>query len=478
MSVRVRFAPSPTGMLHIGGARTALFNWLFARHHGGIFLLRIEDTDRARSTPEATAAILDGLRWLGLNWDEPEVYQSANLERHRAVALGLVEAGKAYRCYATPEELETMRSEAIAAGRPVAYDRRWRDKTPADWPAGKPYTIRLKTPLEGEVRIEDAVQGEVSVSNSQIDDFVLLRSDGTPTYMLSVVVDDHDMGITHIIRGDDHLNNAFRQYHLFAACGFDVPVFAHIPLIHGSDGAKLSKRHGAVGVSSYRDDGFLPEALCNCLLRLGWSHGDEEIISREQAIAWFDNLSHISKSAARFDRDKLLFLNQHYLRLKDSEQLLNLLLHKNRAIKMNEYSLNSFFQLAPAFTERAHTLHEVATAADFLFSPLPLSIAPEAAPHLDAAAQSRTAALLDTLDATVSNDNWNAAILEVILKETAKAQGVKLGALLMPLRVALTGQAHSPSVFAIMAALGKKHSLTVARSTLSAAHAALQKNSA
>jgi glutamyl-tRNA synthetase len=475
VNVRVRFAPSPTGLLHIGGARTALFNWLFARHHGGAFLLRIEDTDRARSTPEATAAILDGLRWLGLDWDEPEVYQSANLERHRAVALGLVEAGKAYRCYATPEELEVMRNEAMAAGRPVAYDRRWRDKTPADWPSGKPYTIRLRTPLEGEVSIDDAVQGNVNVSNSQIDDFVLLRSDGTPTYMLSVVVDDHDMGITHIIRGDDHLNNAFRQYHLFIACGFDVPIFAHIPLIHGSDGAKLSKRHGAVGVSSYRDEGFLPEALCNYLLRLGWGHGDDEIISLEQAISWFDSLSHISKSASRFDRDKLLFLNQHYLRQIDSERILSLIGQHIKDFKMNEYSLYSFRDLAAAFTERAHTLNEVAAAAQFLFTPLPLPIAADAAQHFDAAAQRRTAALLDTLDAAVSDENWNAAHLESTLKEAAKAQGVKLGALLMPLRVALTGQAHSPSVFAILAALGKKHSLVVARSTL---NAALQKDSA
>ncbi|HEX7655695.1 MAG TPA: glutamate--tRNA ligase, partial [Sphingomonas sp.] len=312
--VVTRFAPSPTGFLHIGGARTALFNWLFARHHGGQFLLRIEDTDRARSTQPAIDAILDGMTWLGLDWDGEVVHQFARAARHAEVARQLLESGHAYKCYATSEELTALREEQRAAGKPIRYDGRWRDRDPSEAPADAPFVVRLKAPRDGAVTIADLVQGEVTVQNSEIDDFVLLRSDGTPTYMLAVVVDDHDMGVTHVIRGDDHLNNAFRQLPIIRAMGWDDPIYAHIPLIHGSDGAKLSKRHGALGVDAYRDElGILPEALDNYLLRLGWGHGDDEIISRDQAIEWFD-LSAVGKSPSRFDLKKLENLNGHYIR--------------------------------------------------------------------------------------------------------------------------------------------------------------------
>src|SRR5690348_769388 len=323
MSVTVRFAPSPTGFLHIGGARTALFNWLFARHHGGKFLLRIEDTDRARSTKQAVDAIIDGLQWLGLQWDGEIVMQSARAQRHAALARQLLAESKAYYCYCTPQELEAMREKARAEGRSVRYDGTWRDRDPKEAPPGIPPVIRLKAPQTGETVIEDRVQGRVTVANEQLDDLIILRADGTPTYNLSVVVDDHDMAITHVIRGDDHFNNAFRQTQIYRALGWDVPVFAHVPLIHGPDGAKLSKRHGALGVDAYRDMGYLPEALRNYLLRLGWAHGDAEIISADEAIQWFD-LAGVGRSPARFDFAKLGSLNGHYIREAAAERLLAL----------------------------------------------------------------------------------------------------------------------------------------------------------
>lgn len=323
--VVVRFAPSPTGFLHIGGARTALFNWLFARRHGGRFLLRIEDTDRARSTPEAIAAILDGMGWLGLDWDGDETYQFARASRHAEVAFQLLEQGNAYKCFATPEELAELREQQRAARLPLRYDGRWRNRDPREAAEDAPFVIRLKAPTEGETVIEDRVQGRVTVQNSELDDMILLRSDGTPTYMLAVVVDDHDMGVTHVIRGDDHLNNAFRQLALIRAMGWLEPVYAHIPLIHGADGAKLSKRHGALGVDAYRDElGMLPEAVNNYLLRLGWGHGDDEIISREQAIQWFD-LDHVGRSPARFDLKKLENVNGHYIREADDGRLADMI---------------------------------------------------------------------------------------------------------------------------------------------------------
>ena len=325
MSVVTRFAPSPTGFLHIGGARTALFNWLYARHTGGKYLLRIEDTDRKRSTPEAIDAILDGLSWLGLDADDEPVYQFARRERHAEVAQQLIDKGAAYRCYCSPEELAEMREKAKAEKRSMRYDGTWRDRDPADAPAGIEPVVRFKAPREGETVIQDAVQGTVTVSNSELDDLIMLRADGTPTYMLSVVVDDHDMGITHAVRGDDHLTNAFRQTQIFSAMGWDAPVYAHIPLIHGPDGAKLSKRHGALGVDAYRDMGYLPEAVLNYLCRLGWSHGDDEIFSMEQAIEWFDIID-VNKGAARFDYDKLSSLNAKYIDQSDNDRLIALAL--------------------------------------------------------------------------------------------------------------------------------------------------------
>src|SRR5215831_752660 len=324
MRTVVRFAPSPTGFLHIGGARTALFNWLFARHHGGVFRLRIEDTDRARSTPEAVAAIVDGLRWLGLSWDDEIVYQSARAARHAEIARQLLAADRAYYCYCTPAELEAMRERARAERRSVRYDGTWRDRDPSEAPPGVPPAIRLKAPQQGATTIRDHVQGEVTVANTELDDLIILRADGSPTYNLSVVVDDHDMAITHVIRGDDHLNNAFRQKQIYDALDWPVPEFAHLPLIHGPDGAKLSKRHGALAIDVYREMGYLPEALRNYLLRLGWSHGDDEIISTEQAIAWFD-LDAVGRATARFDFTKLDNLNGHYIRAADDERLVSLI---------------------------------------------------------------------------------------------------------------------------------------------------------
>lgn len=451
MSVRVRFAPSPTGMLHIGGARTALFNWLFARHHGGTFLLRIEDTDRARSTPEATTAILTGMRWLGLTWDEAEVYQSHHLNRHAAVARQLLAEGKAYRCYATAEELEAMRAQAAAEGRHTVYDRRWRDAPPPADADTRPYTIRLKVPLTGSVTLHDAVQGDVTVANENIDDFVLLRSDGTPTYMLSVVVDDHDMGITHVIRGDDHLNNAFRQYHLFQACGWTLPIFAHIPLIHAADGSKLSKRHGAVGIDEYRRQGFLPEAVCNYLLLLGWSHGDQEFFSRSETIDLFADLGRINRAAARFDRDKFLHINAHHLRALDAttvEQELTAFVGKppqHPAV---------FRALLPHFLERSHTLVDLASISSFLFGSVVLSS--EAQTLLTPEVLDRSKKVLTALrDVTP----WDAATLQTALKHQAAALGVKLPGVLQPLRALLTGTPMGLPVPEILSALGKNEAL-------------------
>jgi glutamyl-tRNA synthetase len=384
-NVVTRFAPSPTGYLHIGGARTALFNWLYARHTGGKMLLRIEDTDRERSTKEAIDAIYAGLRWLQLNWDEEVVLQSTRIARHQEVAAALLASGNAYYCYATPEELAEMREKARAEGRPIRYDGRWRDRDPSEAPAGVKPVVRLRAPNTGETVIEDQVQGRVVFSNSELDDLVLLRSDGTPTYMLSVVVDDHDMGVTHIIRGDDHLTNAARQTHIYLGMGWEVPVFAHIPLIHGPDGAKLSKRHGALGVEAYRDMGYLPEAMRNYLVRLGWSHGDHEIMSLEQMIEWFD-LPAIGRSPARFDFAKLENLNGHYMRQKDDQALLDELLgylpHMEGGSAMLariDDSLRARLLAAmPGLKERAKTLAELARSIAFIFAARPLVIEPKA----------------------------------------------------------------------------------------------------
>jgi glutamyl-tRNA synthetase len=458
MSVVTRFAPSPTGFLHIGGARTALFNWLFARHNGGKFLLRIEDTDRARSTDAAIAAILDGMNWLELTWDGDVVYQFSRAARHAEVAQKLVAEGKAYYCYASPEELTEMREKARAEGRPMRYDGRWRDRDPKDAPAGVKPVVRLKAPTEGETVILDQVQGEVRVANAQLDDMVLLRSDGTPTYMLSVVVDDADMGITHVIRGDDHLTNAFRQKQLYDAAGFAVPNFAHIPLIHGPDGAKLSKRHGALGVDAYRDMGYLPEAVCNYLLRLGWSHGDDEIISREQAIEWF-GLESVGRSAARFDFAKLGSLNGHYLKQSDNGRLVHLvgpLIGKRLGRDLSASERDILERAMNGLKERAKTLVELADSAVFLFLPRPLPLNDKATKILGPEARGRLAQLAPLLQAL---DHWDASAIEGVVRDFATAQGLKLGDAAQPIRAAVSGSNVSPPIFEVLAILGRDESL-------------------
>lgn len=455
--VVTRFAPSPTGFLHIGGARTALFNWLFARHHGGRVLLRIEDTDRKRSTQDAIDKILDGLDWLGLDFDDPPVFQSDRAARHAEVAHQLLEAGHAYKCFATTEELEEMRATQRANKQPMRYDRRWRDRDPSEAPADAPFVIRLKVPTEGETVIDDRVQGKVTVSNAEIDDYVLLRADGTPTYMLAVVVDDHDMGITHIIRGDDHLNNAFRQLPIIRAMnqiegGWPDPVYAHVPLIHGSDGAKMSKRHGAIGVEAYRDnEGILPEALFNYLLRLGWGHGDREEITRDEAIELFD-LDGVGKSPSRFDIKKLQHLNGHYIRLADDERLAALV----AAMLGTEDSIGLLTAAMPALKARAKNMNELAEGAAFLFATRPLEMSEKAEALLDGEARSRLAGLADQLR---SENDWTIGALEATTKAYAEKLELGLGKLAQPMRAALTGSTTSPGIFDVLVLLGKEESL-------------------
>ena len=457
MSVVVRFAPSPTGFLHIGGARTALFNWLFARHHGGTFLLRIEDTDRIRSTPEAVSAIIDGLEWLGLSSDGEIVHQFARAARHAEVARQLLAAGRAYYCYCTPAELEAMRERARAEKRSVRYDGTWRDRDPSEAPRGVPPAIRLKAPQEGSTTIHDLVQGEVTVANSELDDLIILRADGTPTYNLSVVVDDHDMGITHVIRGDDHLNNAFRQKQIYDALGWTVPEFAHVPLIHGPDGAKLSKRHGALAVDAYRELGYLPEALRNYLLRLGWSHGDDEIISTEQAIEWFD-IHAIGRAPARFDFAKLDSLNGHYIRAAEDDRLVALVVPRLQDWLGRALSEIEFRRLRDAMPElklRPRTLVELTANARFLVAPRPIRPDDKAAKLLTPDARRLLAGLLERLDRV----EWQTERLESEVRALAEEKGIKLGSLAQPLRAALTGSLASPGIFAVMKVLGREESL-------------------
>ena len=452
-TVVTRFAPSPTGFLHIGGARTALFNWLFARHHGGKFLLRIEDTDRARSTTEAIDAILDGMRWLDLDWDGAEYHQSRFAARHAEVAQQLLERGAAYRCYMTSEALQAQREAAQAERRPFRIDSQWRDCADAPSPDA-PFVVRLKAPREGETVIEDRVQGRVTVQNAEIDDFVLLRSDGTPTYMLAVVVDDHDMGVTHVIRGDDHLNNAFRQLGIIRAMGWAEPTYAHVPLIHGADGAKLSKRHGALGVDSYRDElGILPEALSNYLLRLGWGHGDDEIISREQAVQWFD-LDHVGKSPSRFDLKKLENLNGHYIRAADDARLATLVAVRRGGLEGDDLALLE--RAMPELKARAKDLNELAAAADFLFARRPLAVEPAAAALLDDGARSLLAQVHPAL---ARMSDWTHESTEAAVREVAEEAGLKLGKVAQPLRAALTGRTTSPGIFDVLVLLGQGESL-------------------
>lgn len=454
MTVVTRFAPSPTGFLHIGGARTALFNWLYARHHGGVFRLRIEDTDRKRSTEEAIQAIVDGLKWLGLDWDEETVFQSTRAARHAEIARTLLETGQAYYCYASSEELDEMRQQAKLEGRPMRYDGRWRNRAPSEAPSGVDPVIRLKAPQEGETVIDDEVQGTVRVANEQLDDMVLLRADGSPTYMLSVVVDDNDMGITHVIRGDDHLTNAFRQTLLYQAIGWKPPSFAHIPLIHGPDGAKMSKRHGALGVETYREMGFLPEALRNYLLRLGWGHGDDEVISTEQAIEWFD-LNGVGRSAARFDFAKLNNLNGLYLREADDQRLVNILC-KDFYGSVSDVGQTRLLAGMSGLKPRAKTMKELANLGQFYIANRPLEFEEKAIKLL---VKGGTSLLTAIHQALASVDHWTETELENSIRALAEQQDLKLGAIAQPLRAALTGSSVSPGIFEVAAILGRDETL-------------------
>jgi glutamyl-tRNA synthetase len=487
MPVVTRFAPSPTGYLHIGGARTALFNWLFARHHQGRFLLRIEDTDRARSTRPAINAIIDGLTWLGLDWDGDAVSQFARAGRHAEVARQLLAEGHAYLCYASAAELAEMRETARAGGRPMRYDGRWRDRDPGTAPQDVAPVVRFRAPREGKTTIEDLVQGPVTVANEELDDMVLLRADGTPTYMLAVVVDDHDMGITDVIRGDDHLTNAFRQYHLYRAMGWETPRFAHIPLIHGPDGAKLSKRHGALGVEAYREQGILPEALCNYLLRLGWSHGDDEIISREQAVAWFD-LASVGRSPARFDPSKLLNLNGHYLRQADDRRLAELVMAHLRGTYPGQIAQGAeerVVHILPTVKSRAKTINELAEAVWILLPRVNTIVQPGTAEVLVEGGRPVVTTSLLSIDAKAAAvirkgarhlaaltpvlaglGEWNAAAIETAIRDFLADEGLELRDVAQPLRAALTGSTVSPPLFDVMAVLGQQEALGRLRDAL------------
>src|SRR5580693_8408675 len=463
MAVVTRFAPSPTGFLHIGGARTALFNWLYARGRNGKMLLRIEDTDRERSTQAAIDAILDGLNWLGIGWDGEVVYQFARAARHREVVEQLLATGNAYRCYASPEELKDMREAARREGRSKLYDGRWRDRDAGDAPGDVKPAIRLKAPLTGETIIEDQVQGRVVWQNENLDDLVLLRSDGTPTYMLAVVVDDHDMDVSHIIRGDDHLTNAARQTQIYQALGWGVPMMAHIPLIHGPDGAKLSKRHGALGVDAYRAMGYLPVALRNYLARLGWSHADKEFFSTEELIDAFD-LGAIGRSPARFDFAKLENVNGHYMRATGDDELFGALIDAlpylpggpEVAAKLDEQKRAQLRAAIPGLKERAKTLVELLDGAGFLFATRPLNMDAKAEEILARAGRLHLKNLLPRLTALTE---WTAASTEAVVRAYAEEEGAKLGIVAQPLRAALTGRSTSPGIFDVLAVLGREESL-------------------
>jgi glutamyl-tRNA synthetase len=462
-NIITRFAPSPTGFLHIGGARTALFNWLYARRFGGTFLLRIEDTDRERSTEAAVEAILDGLKWLGLDWDGEAISQFARAERHREVVQQMLAAGAAYRCYASTEELEEMRQKARLEGRPMRYDGRWRDRDPSEAPPGVAPVIRLRAAQEGETVIDDKVQGKVVFANKELDDLVLLRSDGNPTYMLAVVVDDHDMGVTHVIRGDDHLTNAARQTQIYQSLGWDLPVWAHIPLIHGPDGAKLSKRHGALGVDAYRALGYLPAALRNYLVRLGWSLGDKEFFSTEEMVAAFD-LPAIGRSASRFDFAKLENMNGHFMRAMSDDDLYRALLDALPYLpggpevvgRLDEPKLAQLRAAIPGLKERAKTLVELIDGAGFLFAERPLAMDEKAAGILADGGRAHLKALMPKLEGL---PQWSGSAAEAAVRAYAEAEGAKLGAIAQPLRAALTGRSTSPGIFDVLSVLGREESL-------------------
>ena len=453
MDITTRFAPSPTGFLHIGGARTALFNFLFAQRFGGKYLLRIEDTDRERSTEAATEAILSGLKWLGLSGQEETVFQHKNIKRHQDIAQILLDNGSAYHCYCTPEELHQMRNKALKEGRKNLYDGSWRDRSPSDAPNDISPVVRLKTELTGNTSINDLVQGLVTVDNEVIDDFILLRADGSPTYMHSVVVDDHDMQVSHVIRGDDHLNNAFRQIQLYKAMGWEIPVFAHMPLIHGQDGTKLSKRHGAIGVENYRDLGYLPDALCNYLLRLGWSHGDDEIISREDALKWFD-FDKVGQSASRFDITKLDNINSIYIKNLDDDYLTKLLIkevEKHPHLIINPTTIQRLKAGIKGLKTRVKTIRELAEISTFYMAKTPLQLDQKARDILNEDAIKIIYGLREPLK---NIENWSELAIETAIKLYAEKHKLKLGNVALPLRVALTGTTTSPSIFEVASVLG------------------------
>ena len=452
-TIRTRFAPSPTGLLHIGGARTALFNYLYSRHHGGEFLLRIEDTDHERSTDAAKQAILDGLDWLGLERDGQTVFQSGRAARHAEVAHQMLAAGQAYRCYCTAAELKQMREQAVAEGRSPRYDGRWRDRDPAEAPAGVRPAIRLRAPRDGETVVEDLVQGPVRVANAELDDMIILRSDGTPTYLHAVVVDDHDMAITHVIRGDDHLTNTFRQVQVYQAMGWAPPRFAHIPLIHGADGAKLSKRHGAQSVTEFRAQGFLPEAVCNYLLRLGWSHGDLEVVDRDEAIRLFD-ITDVNRGASRMDYAKLTNLNGIYIRKADDDRLTRDVAHR-LGLALDGVEATRIRALMPALKERAKTLVELAESAAFLAHPVPLPMEPKARALLTPEAR----LMLRDVGTALAGTDFSAESVDTALRTFAETSGRKLGQVAQPLRAALTGRSVSPGIDATLVALGRTEAL-------------------
>jgi glutamyl-tRNA synthetase len=462
-AIVTRFAPSPTGFLHIGGARTALFNWLYAKHFGGTFLLRIEDTDRERSTEAAVEAIIDGLKWLGLDWDGEAISQYARAARHREVVDEMLAKGAAYRCYASPEELEDMRQTARREGKPMRYDGRWRDRDPNEAPLGVAPVIRLRAEQEGETVIDDKVQGKVTFANKDLDDLVLLRSDGNPTYMLAVVVDDHDMAVTHVIRGDDHLTNAARQTQIYQALGWKTPVWAHIPLIHGADGAKLSKRHGALGVDAYRAMGYLPAALRNYLVRLGWSFGDKEFFTTDEIIAAFDLLA-IGRSPSRFDFAKLENMNGHFMRAMSDDELFAALIDAlphlpggpEIAARLDEQKRAQLRAAIPGLKERAKTLVELLDGAGFLFAARPLAMDDKAAEILAKGGRAHLAALLPKFTA---EQNWSGGALEATVRAYSENAGAKLGAVAQPLRAALTGRSTSPGIFDVLTVLGREESL-------------------
>ncbi len=456
--VITRFAPSPTGFLHIGGARTALFNWLFAKHHGGSFLLRIEDTDRKRSTDEAVDAIFSGMKWLGLDWDGDAYSQFERRDRHSEIAMQMLEQGKAYKCYCTPEELAEMRETARSSGNTRLYDGTWRDRDASEAPAGVDPVVRLKAPLDGATTIQDAIQGEVTVKNETLDDMILLRADGTPTYMLAVVVDDHDMEVSHVIRGDDHLTNTFRQIQIYKALDWDLPIFAHMPLLHGSDGAKLSKRHGALGVEAYRDMGFLPEALNNYLLRLGWAHGDDEIISQEQSIEWFD-LGGVGKSASRFDMDKLANINSHYINEAEGDRLVDLVLPEVTKLLEGNISPDAESRLKlgiQGLKERAKNILELAENAQVYSVNRPIEISGKAAKNIN----ENSLPLIQKARQNLSDlAQWDQQKVNEIVHNLAEEADVGMGKIAQPLRAALSGSMPSPGISEVMEVLGKEETL-------------------